>query len=51
MVEFCATTRAFTADDHREAQQLLAAAKPPLNKIEPEVLFFEARSFDDATVS
>jgi len=51
MVEFCATTRAFTTDDHREAQELLAAAVPPLNKVEPEVLFFEARSFHDATVS
>ena len=51
MVEFCATTRAFTADDHREAQELLAAAMPPLNKVEPPIQFFEARSRDDATVS
>jgi catechol 2,3-dioxygenase-like lactoylglutathione lyase family enzyme len=51
MVEFCATTRVFTADDHREAQELLATAVPPLNKIEPPMEFFEARSRDDATVS
>ena len=51
MVEFCATTRAFTADDHREAQELLAAAVPPLNKVEPPIEFFEARSRDNATVS
>src|SRR4051812_6008622 len=51
MVEFCATTRAFTADDHREARELLAATEPPLNKIDPPIEFFEARSRDDATVS
>ena len=51
MVEFCATTRTFTADDHREAQELLAAAAPPLNKVEPPIEFFEARSRDNATVS
>ena len=51
MVEFCATTRAFTADDRREAQELLAAAEPPLNKIEPPIEFFEARSRNNATVS
>jgi len=51
MVEFCATTRAFTAEDHREAQEMLAAAMPPLNKVEPPIQFFEARSRDDATVS
>jgi catechol 2,3-dioxygenase-like lactoylglutathione lyase family enzyme len=51
MVEFCATTRALTADDRREARGLLAATVPPLNKIEPPIEFFEARSRDDATVS
>ena len=51
MVEFCATTRAFTPDDHREALELLAAAVPPLNKIEPPIEFFEAHSRDDATIS
>jgi len=51
MVEFCATTRAFTADDHREAQELLLAAEPPLNKIDPPIEFFEARSRDNAGVS
>jgi len=51
MVEFCATTRTFTADDHREAQELVAAAAPPVDRAEPPILFFEARSRDDATVS
>lgn len=51
MVEFCATTRAFTADDRRQAQELLAADMPTLNKVEPPIEFFEARSRDDATVS
>jgi catechol 2,3-dioxygenase-like lactoylglutathione lyase family enzyme len=51
MVEFCATTRVFTPDDHREAQELLTAAVPPLNKVEPPIEFFEARSHDNATVS
>ena len=51
MVEFCATTRTFTPDDHREAQEILAAATPPLNKIEPPIEFFEARSRDNAGVS
>ncbi len=51
MVEFCSTTRAFTADDAREAQELLAAAKPELNRTEPPIEFFEARSYDDAGVS
>ena len=51
MVEFCATTRTFTAEDRREAQELLAAAVPPLNKIEPPIEFFEARSRDNAGVS
>jgi catechol 2,3-dioxygenase-like lactoylglutathione lyase family enzyme len=50
MVEFCCTTRAFTHDDHREARELLAAARPPVNKVEPRVEFFEA-SRDDAVVS
>jgi hypothetical protein len=51
MVEFCATTRAFTSDDHLEAQEMLTAAVPPLNKIEPPIEFFEARSRDNAGVS
>jgi catechol 2,3-dioxygenase-like lactoylglutathione lyase family enzyme len=50
VVEFCCTTRAFTADDHREAQELLSAAAPPINKAEPPIEFFEA-SRDDAVVS
>ena len=51
MVEFCATTRVFTEEDHREAEEMLAATMPPLNKVEPPIQFFEARSLDDATVS
>jgi len=51
MVEFCATTRTFTPDDHREAQELLAASMPPLNKVEPPIEFFEAHSRDNAGVS
>jgi len=51
MVEFCATTRTFTADDRREAQELLAAAEPPLNKVEPAIDFYEASSRNNATVS
>ena len=31
-VEFCASTREFTADDRAEAHALLAAAKPQLNE-------------------
>src|SRR3954465_7863487 len=51
MVEFCATTRAFTADDRREAKELLAAEVPALNKVEPPIEFFEAHSRHDARVS
>ena len=51
MVEFCATTRAFTADDHREAHELLVAAEPPFNRSEPPMQFFEAGSRHDATIS
>ena len=51
MLKELSETRVFTADDHREARELLAATEPPLNKIEPPIEFFEARSRDDATVS
>ncbi len=51
MVEFCATTRAFTADDTREAQELLMAEKPGVNRAEPPIQFFEASSRNDAVVS
>ena len=51
MVEFCSTTRAFTEDDHRRAQELVSAEQPPVNRGEPPMQFFEARSRDDATVS
>ncbi len=42
MVEFCTTTRAFTADDHDEARRLLAATEPELDLVPPPVEFFEA---------
>jgi catechol 2,3-dioxygenase-like lactoylglutathione lyase family enzyme len=42
MVEFCTTTRVLDADDAREAQQILAAAKPELDMTEPKIEFFEA---------
>jgi catechol 2,3-dioxygenase-like lactoylglutathione lyase family enzyme len=42
MVEFCSTTRVFTADDHRQAQEFLAAAKPPVDTTDPPIEFFEA---------
>jgi len=42
MVEFCCTTRVFNADDHRSAQERLAAAQPPIDKTEPPIEFFEA---------
>jgi hypothetical protein len=51
MVEFCATTRALTADDRRQAHELLAAAAPVVNRDPPPMQFFEARSPHDATVS
>ena len=41
MVEFCTTTRAFTEDDHRKAQELLRAEQPAL-ATPPEVKFFTA---------
>jgi catechol 2,3-dioxygenase-like lactoylglutathione lyase family enzyme len=50
MVEFCCTTRVFTADDHRQAQEFLAAAKPPVDTTDPPIEFFEALKAD-ATVS
>jgi len=51
MVEFCSTTRAFTADDHRAARELLAADTPHVDRTDPAIQFFEARSRDDARVS
>jgi catechol 2,3-dioxygenase-like lactoylglutathione lyase family enzyme len=51
MVEFCATTRAFDANDRREARERLTAAAPVVNAEEPPIEFFEARSRHDAVVS
>ncbi len=51
MVEFCASTRVLTADDRREAQELLLAKAPAVGSEAPTIDFFEARSRDDATVS
>jgi catechol 2,3-dioxygenase-like lactoylglutathione lyase family enzyme len=42
MVEFCVTTRTFTADDHRAALETALAARPPINRAEPPIEFFEA---------
>ncbi len=41
LVEFCCTTRVFTSDDHDEAQRLLVAAKPSIDKTDPPIEFFE----------
>ena len=42
MVEFCTTTRVFTADDHRAALETALAAEPAINRAEPPIEFFEA---------
>jgi catechol 2,3-dioxygenase-like lactoylglutathione lyase family enzyme len=39
LVEFCATTRAFTAADHSQALEMLAAAAPPVAQPAPLELF------------
>lgn len=51
MVEFCATTRTFTADDHRMAQEMLVATAPEFDATEPPIEFFEASSRNNAIVS
>ncbi|HUI47527.1 MAG TPA: VOC family protein [Acidimicrobiia bacterium] len=51
MVEFCATTRVFDADDRRRAQRTLTAEMPEVNRDEPSMQFFESGSRHDATVS
>jgi catechol 2,3-dioxygenase-like lactoylglutathione lyase family enzyme len=50
MVEFCATTRAFTAEDRRRALELATAAAPAISREEPPIEFFEAAR-DDAPVA
>jgi catechol 2,3-dioxygenase-like lactoylglutathione lyase family enzyme len=42
MVEFCTLTRPLTADDRRDAQEYLAAARPPIDTTPPPIEFFEA---------
>ena len=42
-VEFCTSTRELTVDDRVRANELLAAAKPPLGST-PEVEFFTANA-------
>lgn len=42
MVEFCCTTRAFTDEDHRQAQARLVAASPEVDRRPPPVEFFTA---------
>lgn len=39
LVEFCTTTRTFTADDRREAQELLTAAEPKVASPAPPEFF------------
>jgi len=39
LVEFCATTRSFTADDHREALELLSAQEPKIATPPPPEFF------------
>jgi len=42
MVEFCSTTRAFTAADRRLAEERLAADAPEIDRSVPPTAFFEA---------
>jgi catechol 2,3-dioxygenase-like lactoylglutathione lyase family enzyme len=42
MVEFCCTTRVFTADDHAVAQERLRATDPEIDRTPPGVDFFKA---------
>src|SRR5262249_58071069 len=42
LVEFCATTKAFTAADREDAQRMLTATKPPLKEA-PAPTFHEAQ--------
>jgi hypothetical protein len=51
MVEFCATTKTFDANDRRDALRMLAADRPEVSRDDPPIDFFEARSRDDAVVS
>jgi catechol 2,3-dioxygenase-like lactoylglutathione lyase family enzyme len=51
MVEFCATTKTPTAEDRRQALEMLAAVRPEINRDEPPIEFFEAASRDNAVVS
>jgi len=48
LVEFCATTRAFTDADREEAQRLLTADKPPLKDV-PDIVIHEAKKSAAAT--
>jgi catechol 2,3-dioxygenase-like lactoylglutathione lyase family enzyme len=43
LVEFCATTRAFTAQDRAEAERGLTDPSPPLPGAPPRMQFFRAR--------
>lgn len=42
MVEFCSTTRAFTADDHATAVRRLASVAPEVDRTAPPMDFFVA---------
>jgi catechol 2,3-dioxygenase-like lactoylglutathione lyase family enzyme len=50
LVEFCCTTRVFTKDDHEDAQRLLVAEAPHIDKTDPPIEFFEG-SKENAGVS
>src|SRR5580765_5820404 len=43
MVEFCTSTRAFTADDHKAANERLLAATPDINRDPPPMDFYSAK--------
>jgi catechol 2,3-dioxygenase-like lactoylglutathione lyase family enzyme len=45
MVEFCCTTRAFTAEDHRTALERLAAQEPSVDRVPPPTEFFLAAEY------
>jgi catechol 2,3-dioxygenase-like lactoylglutathione lyase family enzyme len=49
MVEFCTSTRAFTAEDHKAANERLLAAAPDINREPPPIEFFTAGKVPAAT--
>jgi len=49
MVEFCTSTRVFSDDDHRKAQELVVATKPDINREPPPMEFYTAKEVAPAT--